>query len=42
MQPDWMIRTFASRVLSEGRSLEAATLRYEAEILKIVNGKIGV
>ena len=33
---------FASRVLAEGRSLEADTLRYEAEILKIVNGKIGV
>jgi glutamate formiminotransferase/formiminotetrahydrofolate cyclodeaminase len=35
-------KDFASRVVSEGRSLEAATLRYEAEILKIVNGKIGV
>jgi glutamate formiminotransferase/formiminotetrahydrofolate cyclodeaminase len=35
-------KDFASRVLSEGRSLEAAALLCEAEILAIVNGKIGV
>jgi glutamate formiminotransferase / formiminotetrahydrofolate cyclodeaminase len=35
-------KDFASSVLSEGRGLEADTLRCEAEILKIVNGKIGV
>jgi glutamate formiminotransferase/formiminotetrahydrofolate cyclodeaminase len=35
-------KDFASHVLSEGRGLEAATFRFEAEILKIVNGKIGV
>jgi hypothetical protein len=34
-------KNFASRVLSEGHGLEAATLRCEAEILEIVNGKIG-
>ncbi len=34
-------KDFASRVLSEGRTLEAATLEREAEILNIVNGKIG-
>lgn len=35
-------KVFASRVLSEGRSLEEATLICEREILEIVNRKIGV
>jgi glutamate formiminotransferase/formiminotetrahydrofolate cyclodeaminase len=35
-------KDFASRVISEGRSLETATIRFEAEILEIVNKKIGV
>jgi glutamate formiminotransferase/formiminotetrahydrofolate cyclodeaminase len=35
-------KEFTSRVLAEGHALEAATLVCEAEILKIVKGKIGV
>jgi len=35
-------KDYASRVLSVGRDLEAATIRCESEILDIVNGKIGV
>jgi glutamate formiminotransferase/formiminotetrahydrofolate cyclodeaminase len=34
-------KEYASRVLAEGREIEAAAIRYEEEILKIVNGKIG-
>jgi glutamate formiminotransferase/formiminotetrahydrofolate cyclodeaminase len=34
-------KEFASRVLGEGREIEAAAMRFEEEILKIVNGKIG-
>jgi glutamate formiminotransferase/formiminotetrahydrofolate cyclodeaminase len=33
-------KEFANKVLAEGQEIEAAAIRYEAEILRIVNGKI--
>jgi glutamate formiminotransferase/formiminotetrahydrofolate cyclodeaminase len=34
-------KDYAARVLAEGEGIEAAAMRYEEEILGIVNGKIG-
>jgi glutamate formiminotransferase/formiminotetrahydrofolate cyclodeaminase len=34
-------KEFANKVLAEGRDIEDTAIRYEEEILKVVNGKIG-
>jgi glutamate formiminotransferase / formiminotetrahydrofolate cyclodeaminase len=34
-------KAYADRALEEGRSIETAAIRYEEDILRIVNGKIG-
>jgi glutamate formiminotransferase/formiminotetrahydrofolate cyclodeaminase len=34
-------KEFANQVLGKGREIEAASMRFEEEILKIVNGRIG-